>query len=249
MRYATAIWNYAEPGVDLADLVAEFAGFGYDAISLSSSQWAKLDDLLVTAHSGFNIAIDDATRLVEWLGDSLHAITFDPMMGMDSRGMLFEASAMAELIAEILVATDGTELLVAVEDFPLDDTALSFYADGLSRILAHPRYGILIDVGHLNMRLRKEGYFGGQSIEDYIRRVPMPIAEVHIHDNDGTGDQHGPLGFGNCDFQAVADALKSVGFDGVSTIEIAPSFHDRTPAESKPDSAASLATWKQLWEG
>jgi sugar phosphate isomerase/epimerase len=86
------------------------------------------------------------------------------------------------------------------------------------------------------------------SVADYIGRLPLPIVEVHLHDNNGQKDEHGHFGLGNIDFGEVAAALKSVGFDGVSTIEIAPSFHGSTPAESKPRARESLERWKAIWE-
>jgi hypothetical protein len=45
----------------------------------------------------------------------------------------------------------------------------------------------------------------------------------------------------------VVDALETIGFNGISTIEIAPSFHDKTPAESKPMAKQSLEIWRDLW--
>lgn len=263
MRYATAIWNYAEEGVEFGELIEEFAGFGHDTISFSSSQWTKWSNgvgaevasvierhgLGVTAHCSFDVTPADAERLLGWFGEALLTVTFDAQMLMESRGMLYDAAGMAATLSGILDISAGTELKIAVEDFPLDRAALDFYRDDLAPVLDHPWYGILVDVGHLNMRVRQEGYFEGQSPEEYIAAVPLPIVEVHIHDNNGAKDEHGHIGLGNCDFAAVAAALKQVGFQGVSTIEIAPSFHGSTPAESKPDAKASLETWKALWEG
>jgi sugar phosphate isomerase/epimerase len=85
-------------------------------------------------------------------------------------------------------------------------------------------------------------------VGEYLARLPLPVWEVHLHDNSGDRDEHGHFGLGNVDFAAVAAGLKAIGFSGVSTIEIAPSFHGKTPAESKPLSAESLAQWKDMWE-
>jgi sugar phosphate isomerase/epimerase len=99
------------------------------------------------------------------------------------------------------------------------------------------------------MRRTGGGYFEGVSVAEYLQRVPLPVVEVHLHDNNGERDEHGPFGLGNVDFDEVGEALKAIDFAGVSTIEIAPSFHGSTPADSKPHARASLATWRAIWEG
>jgi sugar phosphate isomerase/epimerase len=261
MRYANAIWNYAEPGQPVLDVAGEFADLGYDAISFSSTQLARLReeaegiaglvqerDLALTMHCSFDVTIADIEGALRWLGDALRAITFDPVMTFDPRGGFYDTARMVSLLRDLIELSDGTGLRVAIEDFPLDVSAVDFYRQDLGPLLECPRYGILIDVGHLNMRLTGGGYFEGMSVADYIGRLPLPIVEVHLHDNNGQKDEHGHFGLGNIDFGEVAAALKSVGFDGVSTIEIAPSFHGSTPAESKPRARESLERWKAIWE-
>jgi sugar phosphate isomerase/epimerase len=262
MRYATAIWNYAEERVRLSDLVREFAGFGYDAISFSSGNFGGAKDaemreaarvigeqgLGVTVHCAFDFGVEGVTKALELLGDAVLAVTFDPVTEVDSCGMSFATGEMAPMVAEILRRTEGSQVRVGIEDLPLDRAALGRYCADLGPLAENPRYGMLVDVGHLNMRLRRWRYFSGMSVAEYITRIPVPIIEAHLHDNNGEGDQHGHLGFGNLDFAAVAEGLKAAGFEGVSTVEIAPSFHGSTPAESKPRARESLGRWKALWE-
>lgn len=263
MRYATAIWNYVEPDVGLTDLIEEFVGFGYDAISFSSTQLPRLEEqeaceiasliaergLAVTLHCSFDITSADVERALGLFGEALHAMTFDAAMVWETRGGLYDAARMAPMLSDVIAMSDGTQLRVGVEDFPLDDAALDFYRSDLEPLLTCPRYGILIDVGHLNMRLNGGGYFEGVSVAEYLARVPLPVVEVHLHDNSGDRDEHGHFGSGNIDFEEVARVLKAIDFRGVSTIEICPGMHDSTPEESKPHSRASLAAWKALWEG
>ena len=263
MRYATAIWNYWTPDTSLAELVEEFAGFGYDTISFSTAQLKTLEpeetreaasliqdrDLAVTLHGNFEITLADAESFIMLFGARVYSFTCDPAMVSDSRGRFYDAGRMAAFLHEILRMSEGTGLRVAIEDFPLDQTALDYYSSDLAPLLASPRYGILVDVGHLNLRLTGGGYFEGVGILDYMERSPLPVVEVHLHDNDGQRDQHGHFGLGNISFAEVASALKSISFDGVSTIEIAPSLHGASHEESKVQSCESLRRWKELWEG
>lgn len=57
------------------------------------------------------------------------------------------------------------------------------------------------DTGHANI--------GGSPLE-YASALGDKIAHVHIHDNDGSGDQHLPLGKGNIDFGSLIKLLAEI---------------------------------------
>ena len=263
MRYGIAIWNFPEEGATLLQQVDDFADLGFDAISFLPRQLLECDDaaardlgsrlrdrgLIATAHGNFEMTRADVETLVARLGDRLRVLSFDPAMTADSRGHFYDGRRMARFLLEVEEATRERGVEFGVEDFPLDALAVDACGDELAPLLECPRYGVLIDVGHLNLRLRKTEYFGRLTPADYVRRVPRPILELHVHDNQGEIDQHAHMGFGNVDFSAVAAGLREIGFDGVSTIEIAPSFHHSTPAESKPMAKDSLEQWRAIWEG
>ena len=86
--------------------------------------------------------------------------------------------------------------------------------------------------------LHSRPYYEGVTPEEYLSNVPVPITEVHVHDNDGTRDAHRPLGTGTNDIQAAARGLSRAGFDGTCTIEV-----------RVPDSIASRAAAVALYAG
>lgn len=263
MRYAIATWCYREKDVSLLDLVVELAGMGFDGVSFLPAQILELDDagarelsavmderdLCATVHGTFAMTHRDAVRIIEVLGARLYAMTFDAAKTQSSIGTLFDAKKMAGLLSELDRESRGTALLFGVEDFPLDAAALDHYRKDLEPILDCERYGMLIDVGHLNIRTKTHDYFGEKGPEEYLRGAARRIIEVHVHDNDGKRDSHSALGSGNADFEAAAKGLRAVGFDGVSTIEICPALHSSTPTEAKPKARQGLEIWRRLWEG
>jgi sugar phosphate isomerase/epimerase len=115
-------------------------------------------------------------------------------------------------------------------------------------VLADDRFGMLIDLGHLNLRRHKEAYFGRLTAIQYILRAPLPIIEVHIHDNTGERDSHQALGEGNLALDDVIYGLHKAGFDGVSTVELVPAFHDSNSAVALPKVRESLELWRTTWE-
>lgn len=56
--------------------------------------------------------------------------------------------------------------------------------------------GLALDVGHANLNGCLDGF------------LAHPAAHYHLHDNDGTGDTHSPVGAGTIDFVAVMDAVE-----------------------------------------
>jgi len=263
MRYAVAIWNYASADTPLAATVDEFANFGYDTISFTTAHLIRLPaevvrdaaqviedrDLMVTMHGNFEPTIQQVAGCIEPFAERLLCLSCDAAMVSEPRGRLYDTETMAPFLGEVLSMTEGTRTRVAIEDFPLDQSAVDAYREDLAPLMEDPRYGILIDVGHMNMRLTQERYFAGMSEADYLAGPPLPIVEVHLHDNDGQRDQHGHFGMGTVRFGAVAQALKAVGFDGVSTVEIAPGLHGADPRATKHHAADALRQWRELWEG
>jgi sugar phosphate isomerase/epimerase len=69
---------------------------------------------------------------------------------------------------------------------------------------------LVFDVGHANLN--------GQ-IERFLTVFKDRIVHMHVHDNDGKGDQHLGVGFGNIDWKKVADALGRISYDKVVIIE------------------------------
>lgn len=127
---------------------------------------------------------------------------------------------------------------VAVEDFGLTDDERK----QIEAFKGNPRFGLLIDVGHMYIRLkgeskRSETLFKNSvdecpkteypGYDDFIRAFAskeFPIFEIHLHNNNGVDDLHYFLDDGTLDMQMIAKVLKEIRFDGVLTIESAPGF-------------------------
>ncbi len=261
MRYGIASWDYPEPDVPLRQQVQWWADHGFDAISFTADQLLQLDpshqgalcdllaerELAVTVHNAQLVPADIARALGDLLGERLINVTMNPVMWHDSRGVLLDARKMGRLLGEIAAATRGTPLHFGIEDFPRDKLALDFFREDISGVLSNPRFGTIIDLGHMNYWLQSREYYQDVTPAAYLAGVPVPILEVHVHDNAGK-DDHGYLGFGNMDVPAVADALRRTGFDGISTIEVSPLSYGESVAHGKLQAVESLQIWRASWE-
>jgi sugar phosphate isomerase/epimerase len=76
-----------------------------------------------------------------------------------------------------------------------------------------PNLAILLDTGHLHLHLQ-----GRPGIGQFIRQIPLPIAEVHVTDNHGLKDEH--KAHGTIDFVDMAAGLRDVSYNGPITVEV-----------------------------
>ena len=90
-------------------------------------------------------------------------------------------------------------VILAVENMPSMPFMLGHTAMEMSELVEGTNMPICFDIGHANTT--------GQ-IDDIIDSLGDRFVNIHIHDNDGTSDQHSTIGEGTIDFEHV---LKKLG--------------------------------------
>jgi len=94
-------------------------------------------------------------------------------------------------------------LLLCVENMPHYEGAMFSLVEELkelTRMFSRSELGITLDVGHAATC--------GDVVE-YIRALSTRLANIHLHDNRGDGDEHLAVGDGKIDFKAVFSNLKN----------------------------------------
>ena len=89
--------------------------------------------------------------------------------------------------------------------------------------LSSRNVGFCLDVGHQNA-------FSTTPLAEWLKILGSRVREVHLHDNDGRGDDHQPIGGGSVAFSTLFAYLVETGLRPVITLE--------------PHAEASL--WKSL---
>jgi sugar phosphate isomerase/epimerase len=69
-----------------------------------------------------------------------------------------------------------------------------------------------LDVGHLSA-------FSRIGLAEWLAGAGRFVGQFHLHDNDGSGDRHAPLGEGSVDFAAVRDFMAGMGAVPIVTLE------------------------------
>lgn len=157
------------------------------------------------------------------------------------------AEANAVMFRELLPIAKSFGVKIAAENMWLWDrkedhaifAACSNQADFITHINAvdHPDFVACLDIGHAEMR----GL--GTSAPDMIRALGARLRAIHLHDNDLWHDSHELPFTMDIDFQAVADALCTVGYAGDITLEADAYFrnHRDIPAETLIANMAAAA--------
>lgn len=253
----------ARLGVPPATSIQDLAEAGFGGVSIDPQLMLEMTDsarrniasvvadleFVVALHGSFDTPLEDLANLADLLGPQLANITFDPVLGWTSAGLIFNTRRMSPYLQELEALAQRHGFSYGVEDFPETPFALQMYRDDLSPLLESDRFGVLIDIGHFNESVHNYGYYKGITPEEHFAQLPLQLLEVHLSDNNGKEDQHLPLGMGNIDFASVARGLRGIGFDGLSTIEISPTEgHKDAIVGAKGEITASLASWSELLE-
>jgi len=123
---------------------------------------------------------------------------------------------MVEMLGFLLDLSGRFPIRPALENWPKPGVGTP---EALRGILAQTGgVGILLDLGHVNLALATDWCSCG-SADEFIRALPAPVLEVHLHDNHGETDEHLPPGEGDADLVGAMGALVRLGFRGPLTVE------------------------------
>lgn len=114
-----------------------------------------------------------------------------------------------ETFGEILVRAERIGCTLAVENiFEEDPSTLKALLDAIDS----PLFRHCFDTGHWNL-------FVKVGMEEWFAQMGRYIAEVHIHDNFGTKDDHNAIGDGNINFDLFFSLLEQHAPDAAWTLE------------------------------
>ena len=156
-------------------------------------------------------AVKRAARGAAYLGAGVMVVHCGDRCGSDRdhQGPLIRSE---DALSEIVTACDEINVRIALENLPPDH--LTCEAEELmSVVTAFPadRVGVCLDTGHANI---------AGTLHSLMDTVSSRIITVHLHDNDGSGDQHLVPGGGTIDWQAVRSALDSSPYEGPLMFEV-----------------------------
>lgn len=266
-----ATWNFREG--TLAQRIDTFARMGFNAVSLIAGDACAVctgqapdvekviekHSLAVAIHGGFMVGekliadyvlLNDFDHYASWneKTGALHTVNYDAALLTNEHGERdYDTESMCRVLKRMLSISNGEGFSVGIEDWPRNPEQTEAVAD----LTAYSHFGILIDLGHMNMRIwedrGRDEPFPVKDAQHYFDNITLPINELHVHNNNGIKDQHAPLDMGNADLEAMAGMLRRRGTTCISTIEIVPAWSGLNEEEGLKAAEESLTLWRQLF--
>lgn len=112
-------------------------------------------------------------------------------------------------LAELAPVAANNSIDLAVENMPVGINATCTTAEELIEVISDSALGACFDMGHANT--------AGQ-VDDLLKHVKH-FRNVHLHNNDGTWDQHNAIDDGTADVAAVVRTIEHSGYGGNYIIE------------------------------
>ncbi|MBC7236976.1 MAG: sugar phosphate isomerase/epimerase [Chloroflexi bacterium] len=238
MRASITAWNVQAPSLE--HKMQAFAALGFDGVAFlhrvpavsTDGQGDRLGELLFTwgLEALVHGAVGNAGRGIRAVREHIEAVarfqaetgrvwamTFDPGYRRQGRNaVLYDADRTARVLELALRRLAPLGVRVGLENWTINTSVGCF--ERLAERLGDPALGVLLDLGHLHIACCS-GLLE-DTPEQYIRALPLPIWELHVHDNNGLKDQHRPLGRGTLDVERMAGVLAACGFNGYVTVEV-----------------------------
>jgi len=172
---------------------------------------------------------DNAAEVAEWksaVEGSIAALTDRRLLALNvsmdppyQRGTdrQFLSGTAHELLAFLVGLRERYDIRPAMENWPYPPTGTP---EAMARVLAPfgGAVGMLFDVGHAHLALTRE-WCPHHSMAEFTAALPVPVVEVHLHDNHGEKDDHLMPGEGDADLPTAFGALRQRGYAGPVTIE------------------------------
>ena len=230
MKKGVAVWNYPGDGLENAK---EFVKRGFDAVSwlgmtfadMTAAQDEALADFLKTSGTAFTVHYrlpdpDDPEAIAVYRAAIKRCAAWQEKYGL-MQGLTFDfwfdREASMPHLSYAIETMRGLCTFLACEDTPLNARTGKAFRDLLK---PEDRYGILIDLGHMNIRQHGIERFEPEDYAAAIAEVPFDVLEVHLHNNKGRKDEHMYISYGNLPLAGCVAGLKRKGFDGIVTVEV-----------------------------
>lgn len=112
-----------------------------------------------------------------------------------------EAAAVKELVyqrlTEVISLAQSYGVQVVIENVGLRPcgSLLFDFEEYLALFERYPQALALLDTGHAHVN--------GWNITETVKRLQKKLLAVHVHDNDGSGDSHQPVGLGTIEWEPL----------------------------------------------
>ncbi len=236
---ACSSWRTA-PDIDMMQALGMLAEVGYDCVEYNDQslpQYFRADEdelrtvaeraaevgiRMHSAHSpcgDYDLTALDDGKYAEALDVHLHCVEALAEVGVEyfvvhqvggpSEQYPERYDRAVEALSALCAEAETRGMKILAENFPAHPCA---EVRRIVESVGSPDVGICFDVGHAHV--------DGLSMTGEIEAAGDRLWSLHVHDNDGTGDQHLPPGWGTVDWAEVMRGLHDIGYCGPFMMEV-----------------------------
>lgn len=140
-------------------------------------------------------ALELATK---WQADFIVVHTNEAFQGDKRSAQNLVKQRLNELVT--LARAYPVELVIENVGLRNKGTLLFDWQDYWELLAAFPAAGAMLDTGH--------AHINGWQLPQVIEQLGSRLTACHLHDNDGTADEHQPIGRGNISWEPVFAAIR-----------------------------------------
>lgn len=124
-----------------------------------------------------------------------------------------------DFMSKLLQAAKQEGITICLENMPFLDFSLSSPTAVIEFVkeMNDPSFAMCLDTGHTNVC--KDWFSPAKAIKEYGKFIKV----LHVHDNNGWRDEHLSPFCGTINWKDFSKALRESDFDGVLSLECAPS--------------------------
>lgn len=161
-----------------------------------------------------------ATRLLECKYWVTHPIMPYGPLDLDTGDASKTWAVNKVFMSELLQYAKEQGVTICLENLPMGKFSMAHPLQILKfvREMDDEHFKICLDTGHANL-------FPEVSLNDVVRQMGTEIKVLHIHDNMGDRDFHLWPTKGTVDWPGFVEALRSIGFAGVFSLETEPDIN------------------------
>lgn len=120
--------------------------------------------------------------------------------------------ALIKTLTELVKFGKKFDVVIGLENHAIPNFPCFYVKDLLKVVNSIEDLKVTLDIGHVNLT--------GIPFPEYYEKIKDFVNDVHVHDNDGTSDQHRPLSEGNINFNLVLKEFKKNNYNGPFVLEI-----------------------------
>jgi len=130
-----------------------------------------------------------------------------------------EVAAVKELVyqrlTEVISLAQSYGVQVVIENVGLRPcgSLLFDFEEYLALFERYPQALALLDTGHAHVN--------GWNIPETVKRLQKKLLAVHVHDNDGSGDSHQPVGLGTIEWEPYFASIRDYAPNALQILEYA----------------------------